>query len=262
MKYVLNAFFVLLLAGCAKTDSKSPVMAQAGKNTLTLAAAENILNPSAIESDLETIINRWLDDEVLYMAAMQVNFHKDTKIKSALEAYKKRLLGRAYLNYYVQKRIQIKTDELEVYYKNNINSFNRRFDQALILHFLVQNKNEAQNIRAELKKNGTKQSNHELMDRYSVLPQEVMRNNLIPELNRIIFENKKNSLPPPVKSKAGYHVVQILNRRPAGSPKELVEVYDEVQQRLVRKKSILITQALLDSLKHAYNAKSFLEKNQ
>ncbi|MEE8335774.1 MAG: peptidyl-prolyl cis-trans isomerase [Candidatus Neomarinimicrobiota bacterium] len=261
MKYLLYVFLAFALISCTQQESGN-IIARAGKNTLMLEDAEKNLNAMAAEANIETIVNRWLDEEVLYLAALEMNYQDDSKIKSALENYKKRLVGRAYLNSHVQKRIQIKAAEIEKYYKKNINSYKRRFDQALILHFLVQTKKESQDIRAELKKNGTKISNRQLKDKYSVRPETVTRNKLIPELNRAVFNNQNVKLPRPVKTEAGYHVVQILKRHSAGSAKELIEVYDEIQQRLVRNKSILITEALLDSLKHVFNAKSFLEKNQ
>lgn len=261
MKNLLYVFLAFALTGCSQRES-GEIVARAGKNKLSLEAAEKNLNPMGAEINIETIVNRWLEDEVLYLAALKMNYQDDIKIKSALENYKKRLMGRTYLNAHVQKQIQITAVEIENYYKNNINSYKLRSDQALILHFLVQTKKEAQDIRAELKKNGTKSTNRLLKDKYSVRPETVTRNKLIPELNRIVFDNQNVKLPRTVKTAAGYHVVRVLKRHSAGSAKELIEVYDEVQQRLVRNKSILITEALLDSLKHVFNAKSFLEKNQ
>ncbi len=236
-------------------------MARVGKATLTRETAQKQLHKTPMtDADLESVVIRWVDDELLYQAALKERYDKDQNLKSALKDYRHRLIGQAYLNGLIQKRISITPAEIESYYQKNRPSFKRINNEALILHFKVPTKKGAQHILSTLKKGETNKNYSLLLDKYGVQPVVVTENHLINELNSALFVNKsKRTLVGPIRTDSGYHVLKVIEKYPRGSVKNLVDVYDEIQQRLVRIKSSLITGSLLDSLRHEYRSEINLE---
>lgn len=257
---VLSLVFCALLVSCTKRKDSSPIVSTVGNSRLTLAEARSVLlksNPADV--DLENIITRWVDDELLYQAALQSKLNKDKTIRKAVKDYERRLLGRSYLNALIQKKVVVTPSEIEEYYHLNSGSFLRSHNEAIVIHFLAQTEKEAWNIRTTLKNKGTNSSTKELLDKYSTLPTTVRELNLIQALDRPVFKQKKRGVVGPIQTGAGYHVIHILEYFPKGSLRNLVEVYDEIQQRLIRHKSIIIAEQVLDSLRHAFHAEILLE---
>lgn len=263
MKKSLTIILVLVFTtSCQKRVLPSgDVVARVGKSTLTREAAQKQLHKTPMsDADLESVVIRWLDDELLYQAALKEHYDKDQNLKAALEDYRRRLIGQAYLNGLIQKRISITPSEIESYYQKNRSSFKRVNNEALILHFLVPTKKEAQKILSTLKKGETNKNYSLLLDKYGVQPVVVTENHLINELNSALFINKsKRTLVGPIRTDSGYHVLKVIEKYPRGSVKNLVDVYDEIQQRLVRIKTSLLTGSLLDSLRHEFHSEINLE---
>ena len=69
------------------------------------------------------------------------------------------------------------------------------------------------------------------------------------QFSSYIFDGKKEVIGP-ITSKKGYHFFKILNRYEKGSIKGLEIVYDEIFQRLYKKKKKKLSLFVLDSIKN------------
>ena len=69
------------------------------------------------------------------------------------------------------------------------------------------------------------------------------------QFNSVIFDNEGEVIGP-IRSKEGYHFFKILSRYKEGSSKGLEMVYDEIFQRLYKKKERNHSLFLLDSIKN------------
>lgn len=257
---VLFYLLCLFLSSCSEHKETSPVVGVVRKSHFTIAEAQKILLKSdPAEVDLENIITRWIDDELLYQAALESNLNKDKTIRTAVADYERRLLGMSYLKMLIQKSVVVVPSEIEEYYTQNQGSFLRPQKEVSVLHFLVQTKKEAGNLRSALIKKGTKSSSKEFLNKYHTDPRTVKKKNLIQALAFPVFSQKRGGIVGPIQTEAGYHVLHILEIFPKGSLRSLVEVYDEIQQQLIRYKSIIITEQILDSLRHTFQAEILLK---
>lgn len=260
-RFEIFLFVSLVATSCQKLQSPKDVVARVGNSVLTLDQAKKQLFKNKItNADLESVVIRWVDDELLYRAALQANYQKDVKLKTILINYKRRLIGQAYLNGLIQQRISVAPAEIDSYYQKNLNSFKRVNNEALALHFIVSTKTESQKILSVLKKGETNKAYAMLLDKYQVQPVVVSENHLINELNSALFIKKsKRTLVGPIRTKSGYHILKVVEKYPRGSVKNLADVYDEIQQRLIQTKASLMAGGVLDSLRREFHSEINLE---
>ena len=256
-------FVFLLFASCAQkeTTDSSPVVAQVNETVLTLDEY-NSLRQRYADPKLspDHIISQWIQSELLYQAALKKDFHKDKTLLKAVNEYRRMLLGDAYLESLIKESGPILNADIKKYYLSNKSSFVRLVDEAKIYHFVVNTKSEARNIVRVLKRKRSGGELKSVFTDYGVDADIVKRGFLIPELNDLIFSSSgKLSVLGPKKIGSQYHVVEGLDRYPAGSVISLDEAYDEIYQRLIQKRIVFSSKIILDSLFSHNNIETYLE---
>lgn len=259
-KHHLIFVSALFLFACGKQESTPPVVARVGSSFLSLKDARAALaDPAVTEAYLENVVVRWVERELLYRAALSSGYDKDLSILSAVSNYKKLMLGKAYLMSTSKLNIQIQPAEIEAYYEKNITSYVRSADEAVVFHFLVSSIKEANNIFSRLKKSGTGAGLEMLLKEYNVKAETLTRSRVFPKIGEKVFSKNNHTLIAPFKSGLGFHVIKVLNKNKAGTPRGFLEVYDEIQQRLLQSKALVSSNRILDSLKYEYQAEIYLE---
>ncbi|NOZ04608.1 MAG: hypothetical protein GXO92_08435 [FCB group bacterium] len=259
---VFAAMLILGTFGCNKKEpSGSPVVARVNNHYLTLEEAnKRLLSYSNENITLEDVVSSWIDTELLYMAALKNDFDKDKTLQNRLLEFRRRLLGDAYLESVLQRQTHITNSMVKDFYEKYKSSFVRTSDEALINHFVLNTKTEANRVKKVLSKHRSGGERKELFASYRVEAVVVKKGFLINALDKAVFSSRKApAVIGPVADKKRYHVIEVLKRYKKGSSYGLDKVYDEILQRLIQQQKTLKGKRVLDSLRTTSNIEINME---
>ena len=131
--------------------------------------------------------------------------------------------------------------------------FYRKQDEVFVHHFHSKEIEQSRSIKRELLKKNNKRRDKELNEIFKVESKIVKKGFSIKEIDEVLFKNKKLGVVGPIRSNLGFHVFNIIKRYKAGSKIGLESSYDEIYQRLLKKKTLNKKQILVDSLKSKTN---------
>jgi len=266
-------FVVLFLCGlCGPTAreaaAQNGALARIGNVTITekdlsdLANAiperyrDLYMNPEAKQKTLDYVVNIY----VLAAEAEKQNLDKAPEIQKLLDFTRKDLLARIYLDR-LSKDLKPPSDqEAKAYFETYKEQFSTP-ESVHLHHILVNTEKEAKAVMDRLKK-GEKFS--DIAGQVSICPSKakggdlewVPKGSLVPEIEEIAFSAKYGVPTGPVKTKFGYHVVVVEERKPAqeGSfdqAKDYIleqlrfqaqqENYEKVAQELRKKLNVQVT---------------------
>ena len=242
---------LLTLASCNKTNENVEVLARVENAVLTKKEVINRF-PEYQMADVENQVTQWVNAELLYTAGVRAGVNKDVAIMNRVEDYQKKLIGQTYLEMVLRSRIGVSTDEIKDFYTKQIETFKRRHGEALINNFNVDNKNDANKIRVLLEKGAGNKKRNELFKKYGVNAISVEEDRLRPEINKAVFGGTKRKYIGPIKSGNSYAVVEVIKRFPKGTYRSLDDVYDHVYLVIQKRKAVIQSAAIIDSLKQEY----------
>ena len=242
---------LLTLASCNKTNENVEVLARVENAVLTKKEVINRF-PEYQMADVENQVAQWVNAELLYTAGVRAGVNKDVAIMNRVEDYQKKLIGQTYLEMVLRSRIGVSTDEIKDFYTKQIETFKRRHGEALINNFNVDNKNDANKIRVLLEKGAGNKKRNELFKKYGVNAISVEEDRIRPEINKAVFGGTKRKYIGPIKSGNSYAVVEVIKRFPKGTYRSLDDVYDHVYLVIQKRKAVIQSAAIIDSLKQEY----------
>jgi len=248
---IITVLFCVFYVSCSDTQPQEGVIARVGNTVLTKTDLEAMLPyvPFPLsQNNLQITVNTWVENELLYQEAIKMGLDKDALLKGKMKRYKKSVFSTTFIDMYLSDRILITTDEIRDYYRQNRNSFIRQQDNVKVLHFLLKTKEEANEVKNKLLLyEGT--TRQELLSKYNAETKIVSKGTLLPEIESLLFKSKSfKGVVGPIKSKTGYHILQMLGWYPAQTIRGIDEVIEEISQHLSRQKVDILTAALIDSL--------------
>ena len=178
--------------------------------------------------------------------------NKDLAVVNRVEDYQKKLIGQTYLEMVLRSRVGVSTDEIKDFYIEQKESFKRLHGEALINNFNVDNKKDAKKIRALLEKDAGNKKRNKLFEKYSVNAISVEENQLLPAINNAVFGGTKRTYIGPIKSGDSYSVVEVIKRFPKGTYRSMDDVYDHIYLVIQKRKAVIQSAAIIDSLKQEY----------
>ena len=253
MHKVVGIFFIALLTltNCNKTNESVEVLARVGNSVLTKDVVINRF-PEYRVADVENQVSQWVNAELLYVAGVRAGFNKDATLVNQIKDYQKKLIGQTYLEMALRSRVGVSTEEIKDFYTVQKEMFRRRHGEALINNFNVDNKKDANKIRALLEKGDGNKKRDELFEKYGVNTISVEEDRLHPTINKVIFGGSKSSYVGPIKSGDKYAVVEIIKRFPKGTYRSLDDVYDHIYLVIQKRKAAIQSAVIIDSLKQEF----------
>ena len=253
MHKVVGIFFIALLTltNCNKTNESVEVLARVGNSVLTKDVVINRF-PEYRVADVENQVTQWVNAELLYVAGVRAGFNKDATLVNQIKDYQKKLIGQTYLEMALRSRVGVSTEEIKDFYTVQKEMFRRRHGEALINNFNVDNKKDANKIRALLEKGAGNKKRNELFEKYGVNTIRVEEDRLHPTINKAVFGGSKSSYVGPIKSGDKYAVVEIIKRFPKGTYRSLDDVYDHIYLVIQKRKAAIQSAVIIDSLKQEF----------
>jgi peptidyl-prolyl cis-trans isomerase C len=214
------------------------------------------MNPEAKQKTLDYVINIY----VLAAEAEKQNLDKAPEIQKLLDFTRKDLLARIYLDRLSKDLKPPSEQEAKAYFETYKDQFSTP-ESVHLHHILVNTEKEAKAVLERLKK-GEKFA--DVAGQVSTCPSKakggdldwVPKGSLVPEIEEIAFSAKYGTPTGPVKTKFGYHVVLVEERKPAqeGSfdqAKDYIfeqlrfqaqqENYEKIAQELRKKLNVQVT---------------------
>ncbi|MFH1760578.1 MAG: peptidyl-prolyl cis-trans isomerase [bacterium] len=237
--FIISSVFLLFYC-----DSKLPhdtIIAKVNKTILTLPELKNRIprEYSKYVSREQNIqyVKRWIDNEVLYQQALKQGLHKQEEIKNRLKRIEKDLLIAEIMSRSTYRIQDIKDDEIETYYKNNIKQFLLTQDEVKFCHIRI--KSNPWEIRNQIKHKDPLEVFLRLARKHSLdtignienipfLPKD----QLTPEIAGAVFPLIVDGTTPPVKTSSGFLIIRVLDKRSCGSPLPLSDVKEEISNIL------------------------------
>ena len=242
---------LLALSSCNKANERIEVLARVENAVLTKKEVINRF-PKYRKTDVESQVAQWVNAELLYAAGVRAGVNKDLAIVNRVEDYQKKLIGQTYLEMVLRSRVGVSTDEIKDFYIEQKESFKRIHGEALINNFNVDNKKDAKKIRALLEKDAGNKKRNKLFEKYSVNAISVEENQLLPAINNAVFGGTKRTYIGPIKSGDSYFVVEVIKRFPKGTYRSMDDVYDHIYLVIQKRKAVIQSAAIIDSLKQEY----------
>ena len=187
----------------------------------------------------------------LFLAAKEAGYLKDGIVKSDIEKISKKIISAKYVENLMVGRVSVSVSEVANYYEKNKNQYKRMGDEALVLVFERQNKNSAIKIKGVLERNNFDS------ERVSKTIQEnaprrifVEKKDLKPSLGEKIFVKKGYSFI--TQRDNGFVVFYTINIFKKDSLRELADVSDNIQARMLALKKHTLKEEIKDSLYTIY----------
>ncbi|HNX90713.1 MAG TPA: peptidylprolyl isomerase, partial [Candidatus Omnitrophota bacterium] len=196
---------------------------------------------------LQEIIN----DTLLYQAALKRGLDKDKDVQKVIDEAKKKIVIARYLKDNIDDKIEITDAEILQYYNEHQNEFMTP-EIIRASHILVATQDEALNILGEIMKGG---SFEDLARTRSIDPTAQKggdigyfpKGQLIAEFEAACEKLKVGEVSEPVKTKLGYHIIKLTDRKSA-TAKLLKDVKEDIKARMKVKKRQEMFTALLNNL--------------
>lgn len=238
------------LTACKKQDSKSPVLAQVGKATLTLDDLRETF-PAEFEQLIRReqyldFIKRWIDDEAVYQQARKAKLEDDPLVARKLEKIRRKLLIEEFLARENAGEV-FEPDEMAMnqYYEMHKEDFRRKVPEYKYAHIRVQTNKQASELRPKAQRS----------DFLAVASANSL--DPAPESYASIAFKKLSEVPPciaseidkvgignvtlPVACSDGFYLVKVLEKQDAGSLIPFPEAKEEISGVLIleRKDKVL-----------------------
>jgi parvulin-like peptidyl-prolyl isomerase len=210
---------------------------------------------------IETLLQSLVDYKLFAKAAREKNFDQLPEAKRTIEGAKEKALAQVYQEK-ITESTSVSEKEIENYYKSNLKEFQIP-EQILIQAILVDTRKEAEVILDTIKSGA--EFDKMARERSKVMPSQfgdnpgwIGRGKMDPEFEKAAFALAKGEVSGVVKTRSGYHIIKLENRKGPGQ-KTLTEVRNNIEQSLRAKKQKDIIEKKKAELRKIYKTSFYTE---
>ena len=249
MKPVFILICLFLVACGASNKKEEGFVARVGDETLTKEGLLFLAGNRAGDADVfSRAINRWVEKKLLCQAARSIGLNKDLALINERDRFYESLLISSFIEIQIEEKTETTKKEVSDYYLKNKESFKRIDDEVVVKHFVFSTNKAAKKVKKELKKKKPKVDIEKLLKEQKVETKTLRRVDAGSNLVGFVFAGEPGDVLGPKKNGEDFHVFQILQKHARGSYLGLEIVYDEIYQRIYKKKEVLVLGSILDSL--------------
>ncbi len=258
---VLSLIFAMVLISGPSYGKKEKVLARVNGEPITekdFSEALEVLppqlravvqsNPDMKKKFLENLINQ----KLLLQQMRKEGVKEDEEIKRKVRQYREALLLKKYVDEKLSN-IKVTDEEVKEYYEKHKSEFTQPA-KVKVRHILVKTKKEAEEIRKKLLKGADFAA---LARKYSIDKAsarnggelgELTRDSLVKEFANVAFSLKVGEISKPVKTRFGYHIIQVEKKTPEVVI-PLSHVKEEIRQTLLHQKRSEALRKMIEDLK-------------
>jgi len=250
---------LLLFVGCRREEeSQGTPVATVGEKHFMLEDLNRMI-PQELWSRVSVrqkrdIVERWMEEELLYQEALRRGIDEEPEVRGLIEESKRDLLVAQLLEREIGSDLDVGEEEIREYYEAHKEEFKRSETEIRARQILVDRNRKAEDIRKRLRKG----------ERFETLAQEESLDSSALDGGDMGYFSEEISEPSfwsacrklktgttsrPVRTDFGYHIIEVLDRKPAGSIRDLEQVRPELITRIATQKQKARLDGLLQSLR-------------
>lgn len=208
----------------------------------------------ATEEGKKQLLDQMVISLLIHKYAIESKLDQNEEFVVELENTKRELLTR-YAMSKVMDQAKVTVEEAEAFYKDNMSKFLQ--EESINARHILNGDLEKAKEAYEKVKEGMDFA--EVATEYSVCPSKAKggelgyftKGRMVPEFEEAAFSLAVGEISEPVKTKFGYHVIQVIDRKPAAL-KSFEEVKDDIMNGLLEAKQRYLYSNFVGTLKDKY----------
>jgi len=256
--FVATLSVSMLVTGCGKAGKKQVLVKIGKKDTITLDEFSNrILRlpkryQTVVKKNKKQFLDEIIVDKLLYMEAVNKKVDKKEDVKMLVNEAKRKIMIVQLLRDEVEGQAEVTDEEIQNYYDENKEKFTTP-EVLRASHVLLKTEDEAKDILVGLSngRNFEDLARARSIDPTSKIGGDIgyfTRNQLVPEVEEACFSLQPGEISGIVKSKFGYHVIKLTERKEP-ELKSFEEMKDVIKQSLGRHKKKVRFNELVETLR-------------
>lgn len=247
--------------GLQQTDS--PVLARAGGEVLTLQMALEEIPKTVLEQDslqaIQSYTDQWINSAITVKHAQNIGLDKTSVVSRKLQRLENQLLEQALKDYLIDRNldeIEVTREEAQTYYQTHKDQFTLDEKYVRYRHITTQTRTDADNANRDLMRG---RDWREILEDYSINPDLQYRQSQqfwpismagedIPMLNQYLNVIGLSERSPIYFYGGNYHLVQLMEERPAGDHPDLEWLIPQIEEWLKLEKARRITNSYIRNL--------------
>ena len=261
------AAVVLVAVSCSRGSKEESVgsprpgapvkgaLAQVNESRLTTSEMQRLIPPEFRDGisgpEIRDILERWVRTELLVQKARKEGLDRDPGVAARLRDLERETLADEYLQREMAKRVRVGNDEIQAFY----DAHRREYTQELHLeHILLNTREEAESILGAIQGGANFEATAK---QHSLDPTAANggdlgflgKGGINPAFESAVYDMKPGSVSGPIASSFGFHVVKLLEARPAKEPVPLDAARDEILHELLLQKQQKVQDEFLAQLR-------------
>ncbi|MFT5366989.1 MAG: parvulin-like peptidyl-prolyl isomerase [Candidatus Latescibacterota bacterium] len=199
------------------------------------------------------LVEKWVEEELLYQASLAQKLHEETEIVALVKQATRRLLVAELLERTYAKDVKVLEGEILNYFEANRQSFEREQPEIRVRHVLVNDKDMLNKVWDRLRdgelfeqvaREASVDVSAESGGDLGYFTEDMVSASFWEACQAAKLGRRTR-----ITTKSGLHVIEVLDRREAGSERELVDVRGEIQQRILSERRQMLREKLLEEIK-------------
>ncbi len=228
-------------AGACQDQPSEVVVATVGRERLTLRDIESRIPLQLAEritiQEKRLMAQKWIEDELLYGEAKKQKLDADPRVADRIATAAQDILIAELLDREFRKNTEVFNDEIGAYYETHREEFIREQPEIRARHILVRSRSDQERVRKDLRKG---QLFDQMAREWSIDASAEDGGDLgyfTEEMVDLSFWEACVKAKPgrrlPTTTRLGHHIIEVLDKREGGSAKDLLEVREEIRQRIL-----------------------------
>lgn len=256
---------MMLFFACSESQETddSPVLAEVGRQVLTLQMAIDEIPQSALRQDSTAAISQyteqWVNQTVTVQHAENIGLDRTPEFNKRLQRQKNQLLEQTLKDYLIEQnldQLDVSVEEAQTYYQTHKDQFTLNEKYVRYRHITTDTRTDADNANRALMRG---EDWRDILEEYSVNPDLQYRQSQqfwpislaggdIPMLNRYLNSIGLSERSPIYFFNDQFHLVQLMEERPAGDNPNLDWLIPQIQEWLKLEKARRISNSYVRNL--------------
>jgi len=210
-------------------------------------------------------LERWVDTELLYLAALDRGLLEDAELQRRLEQQRRETIANHLLQVVLAERVQISEGEISDYYAAHQAEYSSEYRYREIV---VRSQAEAEDLYRRLTSNAI--AFNRAAEQHSLASSAraggdlgwLARGAMPPEVEERVARMPPQEISPPFETAWGWTLIQFRERRQSPRPLDLQEVRDEILRYLTMERRRAVYTEYLEEVQQSYPVRFHPELDQ
>jgi len=201
-------------------------------------------------SERREYLDRWVNNELLYEAAVARGLGPTPEVEARAEQMKKDLVADQLVQKVLSEKAVVSDSEVRAYYDAHRDEYTREYR---VSHIVVGSLEDARKVKKMLKRRTFSWvARRYSLDRHTGIGGDLgylSKGNMIPAFEHVVFGMHVGQVSDVIESTFGYHIIKLTGVRDMRDPIDYEEAAQDISRRLLLKKRATVYDSLIASLR-------------